>query len=41
MRLAENFLTIHGDRAMADYLMLMNAILNKEMSINYETGDSK
>lgn len=40
-KLAENFLTIHGDKVMADYLMLMNAILNKKMSINYETRDSK
>tara|TARA_R110000824_G_scaffold67836_3_gene175585 strand:+ start:429 stop:641 length:213 start_codon:yes stop_codon:yes gene_type:complete len=39
--LAENFLTIHGEKAMADYLMLMNTIINKEMLIKYETGDSK
>jgi hypothetical protein len=41
MRLAENFLTTNGEKAMPDYLMLMNAIINKEMLINYETGDSK
>ena len=39
--IVDNFLKLHGEKATHEWMLLMNQILNKEMLINYATGDTE
>lgn len=39
--LVENYLKIHGETAMRNYLFLQNRIMNRQLQLNYASGDSK
>lgn len=39
--LVENYLTMHGETAMRNYVFLQNQIFNRQLQLNYASGDSK
>tara|TARA_R100000988_G_C3877357_1_gene106661 strand:- start:133 stop:357 length:225 start_codon:yes stop_codon:yes gene_type:complete len=39
--LVDNFLKLHGEDSMHEWMILMNQILNSEMLINYASKDSE
>lgn len=39
--LVDNFLKLHGEKSMHEWMLLMNQLLNREMFLNYASKDSE
>ena len=39
--LVDNFLKLHGEKGMHEWVLLMNQLLNKEMFLKYASKDSE
>ena len=39
--LVDNFLKLHGEKSMHEWMLLMNQLINKEMFLKYASKDSE